>query len=254
MIGYTTQGTGPNGVIVLHDWMSTHEGFAAVRSYLDGERFTYVFADHRGYGRSRDLGGPFTVERAANDVLELADALGWERFHLVAHSMSGMVGQRLSIDAPARLQTVVLVTPVTAAGMPLDNDGQRLFEGAVVDDDAWIEVAKAVTGGRLGPAFYASKLAAHRAAVDPEAFAGFLNMWCNTDFSAEMRDLATPALVIAGQHDFPAFSPQVYESSIGGWYTDATIELVANAGHYPMSETPPYFAKLVEDFIEARTP
>ena len=76
-------------------------------------------------------------------------------------------------------------------------------------------------------------------------------MWTTTDFSAQMKALKTPTLVIAGAHDFPEFSAENYQKSIGTWYEDVRIELFENAGHYPMSETPPYFARVVEDFLGA---
>lgn len=250
-IGYETYGSGTDWVIVLHDWMSTHHSYDDVKQYLNDDRFTYVFADHRGYGLSRDIAGEYSASQAAQDIIELADALGCNAFHCIGHSMSGMIGQRLSLDFPQRLKSLILVTPVTAAGMELDEQGAGLFEGAVTDDSLWKTVGCAVTGERLGAKFYDLKLKQHRAEVDPVAFAGFLKMWSKTNFSGEMNNLQTPTLVIAGEHDFPAFSKENYESSIGTWYNDVRIEVLANSGHYPMSETPPYFARVVEDHLSA---
>ncbi|MCH9647483.1 MAG: alpha/beta hydrolase [Deltaproteobacteria bacterium] len=244
-------GNGPEKVIALHDWMSTHRSFEDVQPYLSQDRFTYAFADLRGYGKSRDLQGKYSVQEAVGDVVDLAAFLGWEKFHVLGHSMSGMVAQRLSLVIPDRLESQVLVTPVTASGVPLDEEGRKLFEGAVNDDELWEAVARAVTGDRLGAGFYQRKLEQHRAAVDPEAFGCYLEMWTETNFSAEMKGLKTPTLVIAGAHDFPTFSKEGYEQSIGQWYLDSRIDLFANAGHYPMSETPPYFAQTVEAFFQA---
>ncbi len=251
-IGHSVLGSGAEHVIVLHDWMSTHQSFDDLQPYLSPDSFTYTFADLRGYGQSRAIRGEHSVAEASRDVLALANQLGWSRFHLLGHSMSGMIGQRLSLDAPDRLKSLILTTPVTAAGMPLDEDGRRLFEGAVRDDALWTTVARAVTSDRLGDRFYQRKLAHHRSQVAIEAFAGFLTMWTETDFSAEMTSLETPVLVVAGEHDFPAFSKASYEATIAKWYRDARISLLENAGHYPMSETPPIYARTVEDFLHER--
>ncbi len=248
-LGYELFGDGPEHVIALHDWMSTHRSFDDVRPYLTTERFTYAFHDHRGYGNSRDLRGDHSLLGAVQDVLEVADDLGWRDFHFLGHSMSGMVGQRLSLDAPDRLTSLVLVTPVTAAGMPLDGEARALFEGAVDDDGLWVTVANAVTAGRLGERFLHRKLEQHRATVDRQAFAGLLRMWSENDFSSEMGGLETPTLVLAGAHDFPAFTAETYEASIGRWYKSVRVECIENAGHYPMSEAPPYFAHVVESFL-----
>jgi 3-oxoadipate enol-lactonase len=76
MMGHDEFGSGPNPIVVLNDWMSDTSSWDGARPYLDGARFTWLFADLRGYGRSRRMAGAFTVEEGAADVLELADARG----------------------------------------------------------------------------------------------------------------------------------------------------------------------------------
>ena len=247
-IGHEQFGNGPHRVIALPDWMSTHRGYSALRPYLNPALCTWAFADNRGYGLSRGLTSDFTASSAARDVIALADSLGWDTFHLLGHSMSGMIAQRVSVDFPKRLRSLVLVTPVTAEGMPLDDEGRALFEGALDDDSAWKRVAGAVTSQRLSETFYETKLSEHRAAVDRDAFARFLSMWSGTNFASEMKGLKTPTLVVAGAYDFPAFSKLAYEASVGTWYENVSFEEL-HCGHYPMVETPPHFARVVEDFV-----
>jgi 3-oxoadipate enol-lactonase len=61
--------------------------------YLDSNAFTYVFADIRGYGESRDIKGEFTAKEVAKDIITLANHLDWDQFNLIGHSMTGMVVQ-----------------------------------------------------------------------------------------------------------------------------------------------------------------
>ncbi len=84
-LGYSVYGQGAEKVIVLHDWMGDASNYEPVIPYLDPNTFTWMFADVRGYGRSRNLKGAYTVEEVAADVFRLADALGWKRFHVVGH-------------------------------------------------------------------------------------------------------------------------------------------------------------------------
>jgi 3-oxoadipate enol-lactonase len=100
-LGYTTLGHGDERVLMLHDWSCDHTTYDPVTPFLDGTRFTYVFADLRGYGLSRQIEGKYTVEEASRDSLELAASLGWSRFHVIGHSMTGMVSQRIALDAAA---------------------------------------------------------------------------------------------------------------------------------------------------------
>jgi pimeloyl-ACP methyl ester carboxylesterase len=59
----------------MNDWICDTSTWDAARPYLDTATFTWLFADLRGYGRSRALAGTFTIEEAAADVIALADAV-----------------------------------------------------------------------------------------------------------------------------------------------------------------------------------
>ncbi len=43
--------------------------------------------DFRGYGRSSGLTGDCSITEMGSDIVDLADALEWQEFHLVGHSM-----------------------------------------------------------------------------------------------------------------------------------------------------------------------
>lgn len=79
-LGFTQFGTGPEPVLVLHDWLGDHTNYDAVLPYLDGNAFTYAFVDLRGYGRSMHLTGDYSIDEIARDCLGVADALGWPGF------------------------------------------------------------------------------------------------------------------------------------------------------------------------------
>ena len=73
--------------------------------------------DNRGLGLSSPQRPGFGMAQMAEDALEVADALGWERFHAVGVSMGGMVAQELAIRYPARVRTLALIA--TQPGGPL---------------------------------------------------------------------------------------------------------------------------------------
>lgn len=102
MLGYQTFGSGSNVVIALHGWFGDHSTFDPLLPALDLSRHPWVCPAYRGYGVSRHLDGAYTVEEIAADCLELAGAMGADRFDLVGHSMGGKVIQRmLALDARA---------------------------------------------------------------------------------------------------------------------------------------------------------
>src|ERR1700753_3618450 len=95
-------GSGDHHVIALHGWFGSALGWGHLPGYLNTAQFTYAFPDLRGYGSRRDEPGEFTMAEAAADALALADRLGWERFSLVGHSMSGGAIQHVLAHGPHR--------------------------------------------------------------------------------------------------------------------------------------------------------
>lgn len=73
--------------------------------------------DNRGLGQTPFPDGPFSLVDMAEDALEVADSLGWDRFHAVGVSMGGMIAQELAIRHPDRLKSLALLA--TQPGGPL---------------------------------------------------------------------------------------------------------------------------------------
>src|ERR1700748_2087756 len=110
---YVPVGSGDHHVIALHGWFgSARGGWGHLAGYLNTAQFTYVFSDLRGYGSRRGEEGEFTMAEAAADAIALADDLGWERFSVVGHSMSGVAVQHILLQAPDRGRRLVGVSPV----------------------------------------------------------------------------------------------------------------------------------------------
>ncbi|WP_214321792.1 alpha/beta fold hydrolase [Nonomuraea sediminis] len=84
----------------------------------DGGRFVIRY-DGRDTGRSpvAPAGAPdYTVDDLAGDVVGLLDALGIERAHLVGVSMGGALAQRVAVERPDRVASLVLIA--TSPGGP----------------------------------------------------------------------------------------------------------------------------------------
>ena len=56
--------------------------------------------------------------------------------------------------------------------------------------------------------------------------------------------------MIAGEHD-PALGEATCKATWLQHYPNATLEVMANAGHYPMDETPIALATVIERFLMA---
>lgn len=249
-LGYVRYGNGAIHVLVMHDWLGDHSSYDAAMPWLDGHAFTYAFVDLRGYGQSINLNGEFTVEEVAADCLSLADRLGWRRFHLVGHSMTGMITQRIAADAPSRVNSAIAVCPVSAAGNRLSPDALAFFLSTIESDDTLGRLFGFVTGG-LSNAWVERKIRQSRDTVSPACRQRYLEMLVTANFVDDVRGLETPYLVIVGDQD-PGLDSEAMQRTFLAWHPNAELH-VMNCGHYPMQECPPRFAAVIEAFLKRNT-
>jgi pimeloyl-ACP methyl ester carboxylesterase len=204
--------------------------------------------DLRGYGGRQQVPGEFTMAEAASDAIALADELGWERFSMIGHSMSGQAIQHVLLRFPGRVRRLVALNPIPATGIRFDDEGWALFSGAAESREYRSVIITITTGNRL-PSAFVDQIVQH--SVDnstPEAFAAYLTSWANTDISRQVKGYQTAIKIIIGEHD-PAMSVPVMEQTWLKFYPGAELEVLSNAGHFPMYETPAALAASIEEFL-----
>ena len=249
MMAHERIGNGPCGVFVLHGWFGDHGIWKPTWPMLDTERFSYVFVDYRGYGDSRNMPGPHTMAQISADVRELAAHLGWTRYAVLGHSMGGMAAQRVAIDAPQAVTAVVGVTPVPASGVPLPQEVLALFQSAATDDAAAAGVIEASLGNRLTPALTRMILTHTHEAVSPEVFSDYLRAFTAADFSGDCSVYKGPLMALIGQHD-QGVTEEFVRATFPNLYPQAVLQVLPNAGHYPMVETPAHLVTVIETFLK----
>ncbi len=248
MNGARIFGEGPNPVLAIHGWFGHAGAWGPLVDSIDPERFTYAFIDIRGYGRNKGARGTWTVDEIAHDALSVADALGWSHFAVLGHSMGGMFAQRVATLAPERVSRVACVNGVPASGYPFDEAGWDFFSSAATQPEARRAILDLTTGKRLSPFFIRQLLESSLENSTEEAFAGCLQAWGRTNFAEEAARIRAPLHVILGEHD-PAVPASLIEATTRATCPHATVEVLANAGHYPMFEVPVALATSLERFL-----
>lgn len=248
ILSHTLIGAGPEKVIVMGGWLGDHTVFQPTFDYLDQTKFSYCFADPRGYGGSRELSGQHTNAEVAGDVVALADALGWARFHFVGHSMMGKVAQYLCAHYGDRLKSAVGITPVPAIAIPFDEGGFALFSNAWEKPENRGMICMITTGNRLTKTWEQRMIAESLRTTTPEAYRDYFYMWQAENFADKMSGCAVPFLAITGEHDLGVPTDAV-KGTIMQWMTNAELHVIANAGHYPMQETPIHLVTTIEAFM-----
>jgi pimeloyl-ACP methyl ester carboxylesterase len=245
---YVTVGSGDHHVIALHGWFGSALGWGHLTDYLNTAQFTYVFPDLRGYGSRRDEPGDFTMAEAGADAIALADALGWDRFSLVGHSMSGVAIQHVLDQAPHRVRRLVGVAPVPATGLPLGESEWSLFTSAAASPASRAMIVNYATGSRLAPRFVDLIVRHSLDNANEQAFGSYLYTWARADILGRIKGNEVPVKVIAGEYD-PTQPAEFMEQAWLQVYPNSELEVLRGTGHYPMYETPVALAVSIEEFL-----
>ncbi|WP_462383268.1 alpha/beta fold hydrolase [Pseudomonas sp. Marseille-QA0892] len=96
-------------VLALHGWLDNAATFSKLALRMPGLRI--IALDFAGHGLSghRPRGCEYHLSDYVIDTLMVADALGWERFSLLGHSLGAIVSTLLAAASPERVERVALI-------------------------------------------------------------------------------------------------------------------------------------------------
>lgn len=97
-------------LVFLHYWGSSHRTYDQVIDRL-ASGCAVVSFDHRGWGESRHLPGPYGISDLADDVLRIVEELDIDRYVPVGHSMGGKTAQLVASQRPNGLAALALIAP-----------------------------------------------------------------------------------------------------------------------------------------------
>lgn len=249
-LGYTKIGTGKKTIIVLHELMGDSRNYDAIHPYLDTIHFTYIFVDLRGYGKSKHLQGEYTVDESANDVSTLINSLQLKQVHLLAHSMSTMIAQKIAL-LDNRIKQLILITPISAAGIKMKPPAQTKLIHDMQKDENKIEQIVRSSSKRYNNTWKNYRINMAYISSTLEARVGYMKMYLTTNFINKVHNITAPIYIMVGKHDLPAFQKLTIKKQYEPYYNNFEIIQCEEAGHYPMIECPVFFATNIEKIVNS---
>ncbi|MGA0605196.1 3-oxoadipate enol-lactonase [Phenylobacterium sp. VNQ135] len=188
-------------VLLLHSIGCDHRLWDSQAAALIARRYRVIRPDIRGHGASHAPAGDYTLDRLAQDALEVLDALRVGAVHVVGLSLGGVIAQRLAQAAPERVISLTLANTLPRIG---DAEGWRT-RAAKVRAEGLAAIADMAMARFFSPGFCICApgvvAAAHATlvAADPEGYAGC----CAALRDADLTDArpTAPTLVVAGARD-----------------------------------------------------
>jgi pimeloyl-ACP methyl ester carboxylesterase len=253
-------GAGGRPLLLVHGFTGASSDFADFLEPLAAAGWHVVAPDLRGHGRSDHPASEddYSFEIFAADILGLADALGFDHFTVLGHSMGGMVTQVLGLHSPRRVDALVLMD--TGHG-PLVVDPELVALGVSVARDEGIDVVADVMAlgddGPLTTDAYRRMVAEDPSyeamgdrnlrASSPAMFAAMLQQITQaTDRLDALASLTMPTLVIVGEQDAPFL---VASRRMADTIADARLAVIPDGGHSPQFESPAAWWHALSGFL-----
>jgi 3-oxoadipate enol-lactonase len=214
-----------------------------------GEQFDVVRYDHRGHGRSPVPPEPYDLADLGADVLALLDGLGAQRVHWCGLSRGGMVGMWLAINAPERIDRLVLCCTSAKLGPPemwADRAATVREQGVDAIADAGLE--RWLTAGfREREPEVTAQVRAMLASTPAAGYAGCCGVIERMDLVDQLGAVAAPTLVVAGAQD-PATPPE-HGERIAAAVRGARLEVVEDCAHLAAVEQPETISQLIAEHL-----
>ena len=207
--------------------------------------------DHRGHGGSAAPSGPYAMDDLVDDAARVVREWGRGPVTWIGLSMGAMVGMGLAIRHPELVSTLVLAN--TTSLYPEAGRTAWAQRIATVDAEGMAAVAEMVVERYLHADFRAAEPAATQAirsrilANDPAGYAASCAAVAGVAWQDRLGEIRCPTLVISGARDTGA--PPSMGQAIAERIPGARFELIADASHLSVLETPETFEALLRSFL-----
>ncbi|MEZ8140823.1 alpha/beta fold hydrolase [Enterovibrio sp. FF113] len=242
-------GTGPT-LVLVHGFLS---GLAYWEKQISlfSSRFDVVAFDLPGYGGKADVIGLDSVDGFADYVLERLDEMGIDQFHLMGHSMGGMIAQEVALKAPERVIGLVLYATGPMGSLP--GRFESIEESIVRAETQGTEqvahdtVKTWFSDGEGDPDFAGGMELAER--VQTQTYINGLRAMAGWRSLERLNEIEAKTLVLWPDSD-RSYMWQQTESLWRG-ITGANLAVVPQAAHNIHLEKTQIFNLLVLDFLQS---
>lgn len=249
-------------LVFLHGLGGSAVDWDAVGKVL-GKSHPVVCLDLPGGAKALWQGGYDPASLSGWLAMEL-DERKAPKAHLVGHSLGGRVAGELASRDPSRVASLVLVSPLGAAGYRL---GDRMKWKAMSRAALLRSVPESKMRSALGYGFVDEGSAAAQAFVDramqartgPRGAAALTALEKSVDgvldappLTERLKKSSAPLLLLGGSDD--PLVPFEETSEIRTARADAKARALAGQGHYPMIEDPARLASAIATFLAGLQP
>jgi 3-oxoadipate enol-lactonase len=243
-------GTG-QPLLLIHGAMANGTMFS-VTSVAEELSKTYdvIIPDLAGHGRSKNMPGPYTAERLANDVVKLLDSLGIKSVYLLGYSYGGAVAQEIAYTCPLLVKKLILGCTFSYNRITLREKIEGMIAPIIIQLLGIARFARLSISNFFelanNPALSA-KLEKIMADNDTQTAVAVFRALLKFDSRPWVGKIDCPTLIIAGTNDnaVPPHHAYFLHSKI----KNSQLEMFKGAGHALLWTDSEKFISLVKGFL-----
>jgi 3-oxoadipate enol-lactonase len=195
-------------IVMHHGSVNDHQAFNVMVPFL-AQRYRVVRFDERGMGESQMAPGTYnpSTERFVRDLLDIADALHLDRFHLYCQGSGGMIGVPFAIAHPGRLLSLTMCqTPYRMNPKLFDSYamGEKTIGAAILKYGfvGWNERVPGYSVVKSDDPDFVKWVREYRGANPDEVCAGRYDWTFGVDLRDKYKDIKVPTLLINAEGSY----------------------------------------------------
>jgi pimeloyl-ACP methyl ester carboxylesterase len=250
LISYRSIGKG-QPLLLLHGAMvnGTIFSLTSVAEELS-KTYEVIIPDLAGHGASKNIPGPYTVERLANDVVKLLGSLGIRSVYLLGYSYGGAVAQQIAHTRPSLVKKLILASTFAYNKITLREKIEGMVAPLILQLLGVARSARLLTRNlpefANNPALSAA-LEKIMADNDTQTAVAVYRALLAFDSRPWAEEIDCPTLIIAGTNDtaVPPHHAYFLHSKIKG----SQLEIFKDAGHALLWTDSVKFVNSVKSFL-----
>ncbi len=240
-------GEGSPTTLLIHGWAVPGTVWDPVLERWPAGSGRVIAPDLRGTGFSSKPRDGYALEDDVADVLALIDELGLKDFALVGHSKGGTIAQRVALERPALIRKLVLLCPVPASGVPLDDGTIGYFRSLCGPREGLQQLIVMTTAKPPEPALLKT-LVESMASVAVESLLGGFDAWRTANFGDRIAEIKAPTVVVGCGGD-PVLTPAMLNELVADKIPGAKFQVIPGVGHYPQIESPDELTRVLVELV-----
>lgn len=250
-LNYERQGEG-DPIILIHGLFGDLDNLKSISRTLT-DSYTVVNLDVRNHGLSPHC-DEMNYADMATDVVAIADAEGFDSFHLLGHSMGGKIAMEIALRHPSRVRSLIV-----ADIAPVAYDARH---SSIIDALSSIDVERLESRAQADAQLAES--------IETKGVRQFLlknlrkdgDNWFWRFNLAALRDnyetligaptsdgqYTGPVIFIRGENS--DYVTEAHTDAIAARFPRAKPKTIMDTGHWLHAEKPTEFNQLVSDFLE----